>query len=497
MTGISRLIIVTLAALLLAGPLGLVAHAQPDRVMAANYDFESSGFVQPTGAVSPALYAAGFTGNVMDQPVAPVGFLQGMGGSACDAGCDGACGMGDACGCGPACGCGTSGGCGCGMGSGSSGLAHLCLFCRGGGCSACQSCSPQAMAGLIGLLMPYSEGGLGAQRWYDLSAEATYLGHDARPFGGINGVVATDGINGTPVLRTSDPDAGDDYEFGTRLSAAFIFGPGGNIEATYMGGNEWDSTSTVTSPADITFTSPITINSGATLYSFISDFGVTPGGGFDDTDRSISQSLESSSAFHSGEINYRRRTVGPYQRFQWSWLMGLRYLRFSDSLRYAIIGIDDNAATADDLRFFDANNRVQNNLFGAQLGGDLWWNVVPGVRLGLGAKGAWLQNDVDRSNVYSANSLGPAATRGTLGINDGDRRGTVMAEFEAKSLYRLTYSWTLRSSYYVVAIDDIAAAGIDSTGLQSFANGSALSVGNVQYDSLTISGFTFGAEYLW
>ncbi len=89
-----------------------------------------------------------------------------------------------------------------------------------------------------------------------------------------------------------------------------------------MGGNEWSDRATVTS-------------ANPTLYSFISRFGAPPQNGFDDTDRSLSQTVTSFSTLHSAEINYRRRTVGQYCRFQGSWLMGIRYVRFDSDFGYS------------------------------------------------------------------------------------------------------------------------------------------------------------------
>ncbi len=84
------------------------------------------------------------------------------------------------------------------------------------------------------------------------------------------------------------------------------------MELTYFGLNKWHATATALS------TTP-------TLYSVISNFGVAPPGGFDDTDRSINQSLTYDSAIHNAELNFRRRWVAPARWIQGSWLAGVRY----------------------------------------------------------------------------------------------------------------------------------------------------------------------------
>jgi len=483
----------TFTLLSLASLFPLVARAQ---VVHTDIDYEASGYVTPAGMAPPSMYQG---------PVQPVGYFPsenvdsyGGYGSSCDVdgcdvggGCSGACG-GGFCG-GGACGgsCGMfgclSGGCGYGSGLGDGGLCglrHFCLFCRGSGCEACQMFGNGQILGMLQALLPYSEAGLCSQRWYDVSAEALFLTHSS---GGPSGAVTSQGIGGPAVLSFADSDAGGDLEAGVRLSGALIFGAGGNIEATWMGGNRWDSSASV-------------FDNNAGLFSFISDFGNFPvlnSGGFDDTDRSLVQSIGSSSKFDSVELNYRRRTVGPYCRFQGSWLFGLRYIRFDDSLLYSALGQDNNTVNANLPRFFSSSDQVENRMFGGQIGGDLWWNIIPGVSAGVGVKGAWLKNDIDRHSLLSANSLGPMATAGTRTFQDGDQDGTIMGEFEAKLIYRLSHSWTVRTAYYAIAIDEVVFGSVDVDNIRNFVQAAPAQTRGLQTDSLVVQGFSIGAEYTW
>ena len=532
--------------------------AQPPRMQNADLDFAASGFLMPPGAnPANAVQQAGMVGQMASGAAqfsptphsptqfAPAGYNQPMpsqtapvsptgvsqvgffsGGSACSSGCcggggcdsmgsapanyapnyapmggcyDGSCGMGMMPG-----GCG-GGNCGGGAyqqcdpiltggivgkmrgegdsgGENLSGLRHICMFCRGGGCSACQSFRPGALLGALAALKPYSEAGLCAQRWYDLSVEAMFLGNNA---GSIGGGVTSQGVGG-PIVLASDDTGLQDLEGGVRLSAAFILGPGGNLEGTYIGGHDWGGTSSVQDP-------------NGNLFSFISDFGALPVGatpaGFDDTDRSTSQTVSTSARFNSAELNYRRRTVGPYCRFQGSWLVGLRYLQFDNGQNYQAVGGPTTGGG-----FFNSDSSTENDFFGAQLGGDLWWNIVPGVSMGMGAKGAWGQNDRSSTAQIISNSSGiPAFSVGTvLPFEEIDRDTTVMGEFELKSIYRLNHDWTFRSSYYLVALDNAAQAGFNTAQLIDIANGAAVeNISTRQIDSVVIQGFSFGAEYTW
>jgi len=304
--------------------------------------------------------------------------------------------------------------------------------------------------------------------------------------GNVPSVFTTQGISGTPVLSLGDIDDGE-IEGGVRVSAAMLFGVGSNLEMTYMGGHEWGG-------------SAVASSSNPDLYSFISDFGVLGQDGFDDTDRSLRQSITSESRFHSAELNYRRRTMFPYCRFQSSWLLGLRYLRYDDDLLYQANGLNNNTNAANEPRFFSSHSGTKNKLFGPQAGFDFWWNAVPGISLGFGAKGAWMQNDVDRQATVFANSLGPQATPGSLTLGDGEQQGTTMADFELKLIYRLTHSFTIRTSYYALAIDDVAYGGIDRELAQELVDDTFVASGDprpFRFESLVLQGFTIGGEYLW
>ena len=71
-----------------------------------------------------------------------------------------------------------------------------------------------------------------------------------------------------------------------------------------------------------------------------------------------------------------------------------------------------------------------------------------------------------------------------------------MADFELKMIYRLTYSLAVRSSYYVLAVDDIVYGGLDQAAITNIFNTTNVDRSFV-YDDLVLQGFTVGAEYTW
>ncbi len=439
----------------------------------ANADYDASGYVTPAGMAHPSMYQGGvvpagmafsagmqnngataFPGGIM-----PVGF---MSGGQCD-GNSGSCDPGAS-----ALGNGL-------LRGGLIGSRESCLGLLGGGSCFDAFCDywsidPRYLGsnlhGLGNGLGPYGE--ICGLRWYDLSVEAVFLGHTQ---GGGNMPITALGQGNPPsnvVLSLGDANDGDELAAGVRLSGALICGVGGNIEATYMGGNKWNANAQVTS-------------AGNDLYSFISDFGDPIV--LDDVDQSSLQSIATESAVHSIELNYRRRTMGPRCRFQGSWLFGLRYLQFKNELNYSAF----NSAS----RFFNSQDRVRNHMFGAQAGGDIWWNIHSGVRLGMGLKGAWVQNEIKRSFIVDANSISDTV------LNDTRRGNDLMGEFELKFVWQFNHSWKFRSAYYAIAAEDIAFGTVDKNTVLSLSTGGTPVQPAYLFDDLVVQGFSFGTEYNW
>lgn len=479
--------------LAVAGP----ALAAPPQVPGAmEPDYAASGFVVPAGyaelpspGTGQVVQANAPYGPAPQQAVSQVGlFSPAHHGAVCDAGCgtmgcDGGCSSGGLLG-----GCFSGAGCECSSCSGLSDWRHACLFCGGDGCGVCQSIGRGYLAGMLAGLAPYTEAGLGAQRWYDFSAEALFLSLD-------NDITSFDvtslgaGVPPNVVLRTIDA-YNDDLEAGVRLSGSMIFGAGGNLEVTYMGVNNLGGSGSVSSLTP-------------DYFSFISDFGTNPPGGFDDTDNSLFQGVRSDTRFHTGEFNYRRRWVGPYSRFQGSWLAGIRIVDLDDQFAYRTVGLNNDTVAADDLRFFESRFKASNSMTGFQLGGDLWWHLYPGISLGAELKGAVLGNTARLDALVESNSIGPAGVNFPLGLNGAvkDSETSFMTELSLTALYRFSYSWSFRSSYYLIDLTDVAlgAPALSSSQLSGIGTGGPtidlqpLSARN----DVQLTGMSFGLEYTW
>ena len=402
-------------------------------------------------------------------------------GDSCDGGGCNACG-GSAC-----------GGRGCGRGCLCGGVG--CLACSGGDCGSLFS---GRLAGLLGPLAPYSEGGRSSQRWFDLYAgtiglrrtsdvggfsNATIVNNLPLTFG-TGDVISQQG--GNPVLRASDLDL-DKMRYGLELIAALQTGPGSNLEARYFGLVKAKDSRAIQS-----------LNPD--LQSVFSDFGTNPAGGFDDTDNSFIHGISYESELHNGEVNYRRRWVSPFAAIQGSWLGGLRYFDLDERFGFAAVGSFNNTFTADQLRFANIDTFTRNQLTGFQLGGDMWVSLIPGVMAGVEGKAGIFGNHAESETVVVANSV----PLGREHIQDG--KTAYLAEAVASVVYRLTYSWSFKASYNVLYIDNLALApenfnsrdmtsllGAGATG--SFGLGRSPFI-NVDSEAL-YQGFSVGGEFLY
>lgn len=428
--------------------------------------------------------------------VAPVGFFS----PSCDSsGCDG---------------CGAAGpggliGAVCGSKGNLNGYQNMCPFCQGGGCSLCQSLgNTEGLGALLGALGPYTDAGLCAQRWFDIQAEAIFFSLEGSSTNQVlssrnPGIATANGVVANTVLSTSDAEF-TGIAPGWRLTGSFLFGAGGNIEATYFGSNHFSNSAGVTADLDGGG------NSLFNLFSAYSQFGTNPGGvpnatpgfgddaiGFDDPDRSSRHTIIATSDIHSGEANYRRRWVGPYCRWQGSWLAGFRYFDVDESFIFDARGALNDTQAANVPRFFNSTTQTRNALVGAQLGGDLWWNAYPGINLGIGMKGAIFGNTAEQDTLIRANSLPAGVTQ--IGESAQGSGTSFLTEIQARGVYRISYAWSLTAAYWFVQVDGLAlGAGNVNTAQASqlFLNQPRLLNINMD-DSITMHGFSVGTEYLW
>jgi hypothetical protein len=342
----------------------------------------------------------------------------------------------------------------------------FCNSCGGYGCERCMGGGDDFDLRLLQWLLPYGPGGCGTQRWYDASIEWVAMGRDDI---GIPTVFTTSGVAGPPVLGTDDLGFGD--ASGLRVSFALQLGAGNNIETTYIGAFNW-----------ATQAEAVSLNND--LFSIMSDYGQAPFLGFQDTDRAHVHRIEYSTELNSFELNYRQRWVGPNVRVQGSWLAGVRYLDIAEDFRYLTFAPGNPGS----MNYLVG---ASNSLTGAQLGGDLWICIVPGLQIGSEAKlGLFGNHAVQRTTIDASSFVEPLLERAV------SNSIAFAGDFNVTLLWRMSQNWTLRTGYMFLWADSLALATDNFNPQPPFVAG-ARTVGIDNNADVTYHGFTLGLEYLW
>ena len=334
------------------------------------------------------------------------------------------------------------------------------------------------LEGWRGSLLPYGEGGIATQRWFDVSAEAIFLSRTSSA-SNFNTTSLGAGSNNF-ILGTGDVPL-NDLRAGFGVQANIQVGPGSNLELVYFGLNKWEKSASATSALP-------------NLFSFLSNFGTLPANGFDDSDRSFAHTLSYSSTLNNGEINLRRRWAEPAGFFQGSFLMGVRYLDMDEQARFTARGENNNTAANNGPRFLDYTVNTQNSLVGFQVGSDLWYNIIPGVKLGVEGKTGLYNNRAHQITGISANSLTNTFAEEVLA-----NRLASVTQISPQVSYRLNHSWAFRSSYQFIYVDHVALATNNFNSVPPTDFGQSFNrVAKIDNDAaITLQGFSVGAEYTW
>ena len=370
-----------------------------------------------------------------------------------------------------------------------------CPQCGGMGCDMCGAgggghglCNG-LLGDVFGLVAPYGDGGCGAVRWFDFSADAVFLKRDNNTPNIVMATFGQAGVNGV-ALSTGDLDF-NDYEGSFKFTGQTQIGPASSLEFTYFGLFYWQ---------DSRFVERLSNNPTDGLFSVFSDFGTNPPGGFAETDDADIASINYTSSFDNFELNFRQRWMAPNQRYQGSWLWGARYFYLDEQFDYFTFATAGNQP-GDPARTMNSTTDTNNSLTGLQIGGDMWICILPGLRAGVEAKAGVYYNHMNVDNVILVSTL-PVAPP-TNPFVEEQIKGDVAFVGDATFLvtYRLNYNWTVRAGAQALFVDGVALApsnfnteppagpfGPLATNRVPFINDD----GNIFY-----YGFTGGVEYMW
>ena len=178
-------------------------------------------------------------------------------------------------------------------------------------------------------------------------------------------------------------------------------------------------------------------------------------------------------------------------------MAGVRYFDLDESFSFSAIGSNNNTFTFDQLRFFNQNTITRNELTGFQIGGDLWASVLPGLQAGVEAKGGVFGNHAEVETQIVANSI-PSATEF---LQDG--KTAYLGELTASIVYRLTYSWSVKTSYNLLYVDNVALApeNYNTRDLSNVLGSGAFTMNRFPYldtdGEVVYQGWSIGGEYTW
>ena len=406
----------------------------------------------------------------------------------CPTGCGEACCEGCGAGC-PQCCEGHPAGCGCGC-------------CASGCCESCRlkngTCSPYVMGTdppfeerveNYSLIAPFRTEQCGPH-YFDVRMEAVFLERDES----FNQSVDFTSLNvaGPIVLSSSQLDF--ETEAGFRIVGRYDIGALSVLEFGYMGVESMDASASFTDP------DPVDEDTG-NLYSLFSDFvnnpadlpaGVTTpdSGVLPATERSITHRIALETELHVAEMLWRRYWVGYNPRVSGTMLCGFRFTRLREDFDFSTFG----EAQGQYLMV------AKNDLAGFQTGGDVWVQLLRGLRAGAEGKVGIYNNHYTLDNTFVTIPVSPVPP--TLNEHFEKDIPAFIGEASVDVVADLTPSWSLRAGYEVHFLNSLVLAG------ENFNSGTVYTgVPNVdlpprvpfifnQGDAF-YHGAHIGAEYVW
>ncbi len=234
-------------------------------------------------------------------------------------------------------------------------------------------------------------------------------------------LVSTGGDSGFPQPVVTIDDLGTDFESGLRLSVGRLVNSDQSLEVAYFGLQSWGAEFTVSDPPPDTET------------LFGGEFTVAH--------------FVTRSELHNAEINLRRH-VFPSGRFSAATLVGVRYLSFKDRFVVSqdLVDTMDSAG----FRLFDIN--ADNDLIGAQLGGDFLFSVTRRLRFGASGKAGLLLNLADLETIIDSRDIG------TIIVGDSNERLAGIVEVGLTATWQVTPNLAVRGGYQVIYVGGLALA---------------------------------------
>jgi hypothetical protein len=287
--------------------------------------------------------------------------------------------------------------------------------------------------------------------YFDVRAEAIFLQRDETY--GPNQDFTVDNVGGPVILSSNQLDYGTDAGF--RILGRYDICPLAVLEFGYTGLLEQESSVTVRDPDEGT---PGFVPD---LFSVFSEFGTNPatvavaGGPMPETERAIQHSISIESDLQTGELSYRRYWLGYHPCISGTLLAGFRYTKLTEEFIFSSIGGDPpQGLTEVGLEYSD---QVENHLAGFQTGGDIWFSLVQGLRIGAEGKVGIYNNHATLENHITTTPVG--TTPPTLFEEFDSDHGAFIGELSADIVADILPSLSIRAGYELLFLNELALAG--------------------------------------
>ncbi|HEX6960327.1 MAG TPA: BBP7 family outer membrane beta-barrel protein [Lacipirellula sp.] len=269
-----------------------------------------------------------------------------------------------------------------------------------------------------------------------------------------------------------DPqELSEDEEYGFELAARLDLGPLSVLEAKYFGLLSMGFDETVRS-VDVA-----PMGADFSLQSVFNEYGQLAGG-IDGLSEGSVYTLDLESDLQSTELSYRRYWVGYNPRVSGTYLAGFRYLRMTEALNFDAVAAGGTS---------NLNWEADNDLVGAQIGGDGWICLRQGLRLGMEGKAGIYNNRWEYQHVTSI----PDADFTNANVFANDNQVAFAGETSVDLVADILPSFSIRGGYRVLYMSSLVTVGnninpADPTSALVFTQDDAL-----------YHGFHGGVEYIW
>ena len=357
--------------------------------------------------------------------------------------------------------------------------------CPGGCYEGCPGGCPSGYACGPGGTNPYDSGmavdfgGYGADQcgphYFDVSADMVFL-HSEEMFEGIL-PFTSEGV-GALAPKYNDPSGAQEYEPGWRIAFRYDLGPLSLFEATYMGLYEIDSSQQVNS---LDVTDP---QQNFQLFSVFSDYGtgtLIPG-----VDDGSTHFVGYESDLQSTELTYRHYWVGFSPRITGTLLVGFRYLRLTEDLSFNTTGL-----VTGQVQSVEPASRLwssENDLVGAQIGGDGWICLRQGLRFGGEVKAGLYNN---RYSFLHAADVPEGFSVSDFSVMTQGNRVAFAGEASLNLVADILPSLSIRGGYQLLYMNSLATAA-NNVDTSDYFSTAVLSQSDALYH-----GFNGGVEYVW